>query len=272
VNRAELLRRIRTFKPEIQILDGGYRWSDWSKLDPLVDELFKNHPHQGLDAMLRIFERHPIEDNDWFWTMLHGIESLLGYERRLVASFRRAPSVFAGKMIMRIINSDQTHVGKTDLLQLLREAKAPTKVRGALREYAEAAAANLAKRSAEPRLKLADALERLRQADPAADSQAWLTCVQDFYRADPAPDLATVFAVYERFPHENYRTWNPLNDRIERTRGYAPRAIAAFTRKPTTGTAFLVARLAAAADKRAQAALRKPRKPAAVKRMLDDFL
>jgi hypothetical protein len=113
------------------------------KLQGALDELFASGQAElGVDALLRIFERFPDKDcYGVFWSILHGLESLPGYEVRLVESIRRQPSEFSLLMINRILNGGQTRAGEVDLMGLLEEIAADpkysTSVREEAREYIE---------------------------------------------------------------------------------------------------------------------------------------
>lgn len=269
MKRAELLRQIRNFQPEVSDIGLREPFRDFSKLDPLVDELFEKKPHEGLDALFRVFERFPNEHNDWFWSYLHGIEALLGYERKLVASFRRSPAEHTGLMLLRLVDGDQTHVGKTNVLELVLGVDAPEPLKTSLRELAEPAAERLAVRRNQPKLSPKEAFERLCQA-AGGESQAWWDAIDAFYRSEPP--LPMIFEIYRRFPREEHHVWTRLNSRVESTRGYAKKAIAEFRAKPTTGTAYLAARLATAGDRSALAAIRKNKLRGKVRETVEEFL
>jgi hypothetical protein len=81
---------------------------NWLPLDGLLTELFESgSPAQGVDAMLNIFERYPKEDGAGvFWAIVHGLESIQGYESKLIESLRKAPSEFALLMTNRLLNAE----------------------------------------------------------------------------------------------------------------------------------------------------------------------
>ena len=96
---------------------------DWLELDALFEELFHNRSASlGIDAMLHVFERHPTEDGAGvFWSIVHGLESLPGYESRLVESVRKAPSVFALLMVNRLLNAGCQEGGGVRFASLLEQ-------------------------------------------------------------------------------------------------------------------------------------------------------
>ena len=98
-------------------------WIDLDRLDDIVQELrTTKQPERATRALFGVWERFPnYEDNGVFWSVLHALERLPGYETELVASVRRVPCEFNLLMVNRILNVDQTHVGDTDLFDLLQE-------------------------------------------------------------------------------------------------------------------------------------------------------
>ena len=115
----------------------------WLGLDVLLDKLFSAQPELGIDAMLRVFERFPEDDGGGvFWSIVHGLETLSGYEEKLVESVKSRPSEFGLLMVNRLLNANQTHVADTNLLHLLSSIAVdqgqPLKVRKRAQAFAEA--------------------------------------------------------------------------------------------------------------------------------------
>src|SRR5262245_30219361 len=111
---------------------------NWLALDALLGELFSSgSATQGIDAMLGIFERYPVQDGAGiFWAIVHGLESLPGYESHLVESITRTPSRFALLMIHRLLNAGQVEVGSVNLLALLEQVAGDEQVNPASRQEA----------------------------------------------------------------------------------------------------------------------------------------
>ena len=97
--------------------------SELARLDAAVTSLLSSaYPERGMGALLRVFERFPDQDGyGVFWSILHGLEGLPGYEEALIESIRRQPSEFSLLMVSRMLNAGRTHVNGTDLLGLLDE-------------------------------------------------------------------------------------------------------------------------------------------------------
>jgi hypothetical protein len=111
---SDIVEDIRCFEPT-----GG----NWLALDRLLGELFQAGAGPlGIDAMLGVFERFPADDGAGvFWGIVHGLESLPGYEGEVIKSVCRAPSEFSVLMIGRLLNAGVEEVGDVRLVPLLRE-------------------------------------------------------------------------------------------------------------------------------------------------------
>jgi hypothetical protein len=95
---------------------------NWLDLEELVAELFTLPSLSSAEVLLRVFERYPTDDGAGvFWSILHGIESLPGYESLLIDSLRRRPSEFALIMVNRLLNSEIETVGTDRLTTVLEQ-------------------------------------------------------------------------------------------------------------------------------------------------------
>ena len=82
---------------------------DSNQMKALEDCLAKAFLAGGLNqedkaAMLEVFERFPDDDENVFWSILHGLEHVDNYEMELVLSIRRRPSRFSTLMLNRMLN------------------------------------------------------------------------------------------------------------------------------------------------------------------------
>lgn len=95
---------------------------DLKKLEILTQQLGEfGVSESGIQAFLGIFERFPMDDGfGIFWSILHGLEKLPGYETHLIQSLQRQPAKFSLLMVQRILNSGCSHIDDTDLLILLK--------------------------------------------------------------------------------------------------------------------------------------------------------
>jgi hypothetical protein len=111
---AEVVADIRTFQPE-----GG----NWGPLDDLLGELWATGgAGRYVPDLLAVLERFPEDDGAGvLWSVIHGVESLLGYELELVQSVRRGPSELGVTMVGRLLNGGVSHVGGVSLVRVLQE-------------------------------------------------------------------------------------------------------------------------------------------------------
>ncbi|MGL4731537.1 MAG: hypothetical protein ACRCW0_08130 [Clostridium sp.] len=125
----ELYRKIKEFKPSND---------EWVELEYILDEVYdKGYEYECLGAMFRLYERYSEEDNEVLWGMLHGVESINGYEERIHWSLKRQPSVFVIIMINRLLNDGVTNICGEDLILILEDLKESTKISETLRKTAE---------------------------------------------------------------------------------------------------------------------------------------
>src|SRR4051812_49484689 len=91
----QILADIDAFRP----VDGN-----WLPLDDSLGELWSVGVTQSaIPALLRIFERFPDEDGEGvLWSVVHGLESLPGYEPILIASAELRPTPFKRIMVDRL--------------------------------------------------------------------------------------------------------------------------------------------------------------------------
>lgn len=91
----QVLKEIKAFRPT----DG-----EWLTLDELLDELWQlGVTHDAIPVLLGIFERFPDDDGAGvLWSIVHGLESLEGYESELRASVARTPSIMGTIMLKRL--------------------------------------------------------------------------------------------------------------------------------------------------------------------------
>ena len=130
----QVIADIRAFQPT-----GG----DWRRFDALLGELWAaGNPDRHILDLLAVLERFPEDDGAGvLWGVLHGLESLSGYEPKLIESVRRQPSELGVIMVGRLLNGGVSEVGGVGLVDLLRgvavRAGIPNGVREAARDFVE---------------------------------------------------------------------------------------------------------------------------------------
>ena len=69
-------------------------------------------PTNYYDAIFNLFERFPEDDGSGvFWSALHGMEHVGGYEVKLKQYHRRWPNIMTNIMLQRIANAAQDSSG-----------------------------------------------------------------------------------------------------------------------------------------------------------------
>lgn len=64
-------------------------FKNFSDLEEILNNIFgSGHQKEFPEDMFRVYENYPLEDNEYFWTMLHGIESIDQYEAALMNSIK----------------------------------------------------------------------------------------------------------------------------------------------------------------------------------------
>lgn len=86
--------------------------------------------------LLGIFERFPDDDGFIFWSIVHMLEDMTGYEPALVESVLRKPVEFNIVMINRLINGGTPVVEGRSLVSLLRSVAASDAASASVRELA----------------------------------------------------------------------------------------------------------------------------------------
>jgi hypothetical protein len=110
----------------IKTLDSINSVEDEADLDRLYEAVqeLELHPNRAefIDALLNIFERFPEKDGyGVFYSILHLLEGIPGYEARLIESVRRQPAEFSLSMINGLLNSGIEEVNGIKLFDLLEQ-------------------------------------------------------------------------------------------------------------------------------------------------------
>ena len=94
---------------------------NWLPLEDLLHQAFNAaNPKEYYDAIFSLFERNPEEDGSGvFWTGLHGMEHIGGYEELLLQYYRRKPNEMTRAMLMRLKNSGEDRIGNTPISKLI---------------------------------------------------------------------------------------------------------------------------------------------------------
>ena len=133
----------------IEVLDGFSDPHDESQLAQLQEVIDRAaelpDPLLAVPHLLSVYERFPNDDGyGVFWSILHTIEAINGYELPLLRSVRKRPSEFSLLMINRILNVGVVDIEGVPLLPLLVQISTDARVPEAQRLTAGAFAAHQA--------------------------------------------------------------------------------------------------------------------------------
>lgn len=129
-SHAQIVADIRAFNPSEQ---AGWVTA-WDELEALVAELWQaGRPAEAIPELLEVFERFPTADGHALWGVMHGLESLSGYQPHLARSVNRKPSVFGVRMLGRMLNGRIIDIEGEPIYTMLQAVAdnptAPTEIR-----------------------------------------------------------------------------------------------------------------------------------------------
>jgi hypothetical protein len=116
-----MTRPLATVIAEIEHFAPGADGS-WLSLDALLQEAATCAPDlaPAVEPLLRLFERFPRHDGfEVFWSVIHLVESIPGYESALVDSVKRCPTEMGATMLRRLVRSGVERVGDVELPPLV---------------------------------------------------------------------------------------------------------------------------------------------------------
>jgi hypothetical protein len=96
---------------------------EWLGLDSLLNELWETgEPVLGIDTLLNVFFNYPEEDGAGvFWSIVHGLESLNGYEPLLLSKTIDKPSLFGVIMLGRLLNAGVKEIEGKSIFVVLKD-------------------------------------------------------------------------------------------------------------------------------------------------------
>jgi hypothetical protein len=111
----------------------------WERLSELTDALMATPGGPAEAAIPELFivmERMPAADLGSLGPLVHTLEALKGYEKELIRSVGRCPSLLSVWMINRILNTDLPSDIRQSYISLLHEAATRPDVPKAVRDHA----------------------------------------------------------------------------------------------------------------------------------------
>lgn len=94
----QILHDIQNFEPVV---------GNWLGLEDLLSELWQHPTSKDWTLpLLNVFEKYPDEDGcGVFWSIIHGLETIDGYEPLLQQSYKQHPCEMKKVMLIRIENA-----------------------------------------------------------------------------------------------------------------------------------------------------------------------
>ena len=93
----------------------------WGSLEDLFEQVFSTDtPSEYYPAIFSLFERYPDDDGcGVFWSALHGMEHIGGYEVQLAKSHQQAPSMMSDIMLSRLQNGGILEIDGINISSLI---------------------------------------------------------------------------------------------------------------------------------------------------------
>lgn len=110
---------------------------EWESLDELIDEACSANDRGVVKPLLGLLERN--QDHDGygvFWSIVHGLEALGGYETELAASVLSKPHEMSVLMLNRMLNGGIQTIDGRPILEILEEIASNAKFPSSIREDA----------------------------------------------------------------------------------------------------------------------------------------
>ena len=93
---------------------------EWDSLDELIEEASEFSGEAIVKALLNVLERYPNNDGyGVFWSIVHSLEAIGGYEKELVNSISRQPHEMSILMLNRLINGNVTEIDGELIVNIL---------------------------------------------------------------------------------------------------------------------------------------------------------
>ena len=205
---------------------------NWRELDELLQAIPLDLA--AVPTLLRVFERFPRHDGHGvFWSILHAIESVIGYESILVEHVMHTPTEMGVTMLQRLINSGRTHVGVHELARLvvMLSAKAP------IIDYT-------IDRALPPLLAALDAFDPPERWD--TDWSPLRTLVDQLVATKDVAVVTPLLRTLDRFhARDGFAPYWPIVNGLEHLPGWPAALVASVQRTPTKHGVTLLLRLLA---------------------------
>lgn len=131
----EIMRNIETIIKDIEEYEPVD--DEWDSLDELIGEACSANDQRFIKPLLGLLERNQNRDGyGVFWSIVHGLEEMGGYETDLVASVLSKPHEMSVLMLNRMLNGHIQVIDGRPILDILKEVSANTDFPNTIREDA----------------------------------------------------------------------------------------------------------------------------------------
>ena len=114
------MRDVETIISDIQQFSSDN--DDWTGLDWLVEEACVSNDQRVIKPLLGLLERNPDHDGyGIFWSIIHGLEAMGGYEADLLSSVLSSPHEMSVLMLNRMLNGNIRMIYNRLIIDVLEE-------------------------------------------------------------------------------------------------------------------------------------------------------
>lgn len=111
---------------------------EWEALDELIREACEFNDPRVIKPLLELLERNPDHDGyGVFWSIVHGLEYIGGYETELASSVLNKPHEMSVLMLNRMLNGGIQTIDGRSIMEILKEIAANTGFPNSIRDYAD---------------------------------------------------------------------------------------------------------------------------------------
>ncbi len=128
MNKETVIDNLNNFSP---------KQDEWDELDSLIEEASEHSGDKVVKSLLSLFERFPTHDGyGVFWSIIHTLEAIGGYENELVNSIARQPHELSVLMLNRLINGGYKEIEGKPIINVLKEIANNESLSNEIREEA----------------------------------------------------------------------------------------------------------------------------------------
>ena len=110
---------------------------EWEALDELRVEACESKDHRVIKPLLELLENNPTHDGyGVFWSIIHGLEGIGGYEKELAYSVLSKPHEMSVIMLNRMLNGGIHTIDGRPIMEILKEIASNTDISSSIGDKA----------------------------------------------------------------------------------------------------------------------------------------